>query len=165
MSIKTLINNNGIEEIDGSTGLVVSAMSSNVGISPYRLDGGTNKSSPAGTAFSVDLPGFYWVSGSTTCTGTIASAAAYPGGMLGFGASNVLYSFMLTGSSPRPTGSSGIFIKNGVGIGSVTGSNVQGGGNCIGDKLTVPPGGSVMLISDGLHWVPMASSGSLMIEA
>jgi hypothetical protein len=158
-----ITNRNGIEEIDGATGFQVDPHANHAGMAPFRL-GPTSTSNPVGTAFTVSTPGFTWVSGSMQCTGTIPAPGSFPGAMLVFGSTNVAGAgFFLTGSARTATDA--VFIKNGIGIGSVSGATVVGGGTHSGDGLTVPGGGSVSLISDGFYWIPMTSSGSLVLKA
>lgn len=154
----------GVLSTNNTSGLQVDADSSNTGFTPYRIDGATSTAAPLSAAFTVTSPGFYWVSGSLTCTGTIPTASDHPGALLSFGAQILIGNaqFMLTGTA-RSSGTTAVFVKNGAGIGSV--ATVIGGGVAAGDKLTVPNSGSVALLSDGRYWVPIASSGSLQIQA
>lgn len=169
MSIGTRIGRNGLQQIDGASGCQIRAHSNDSGFSPSRLS--TSGSTQNGSAFTVSQPGFYFVSGSTTTTGTLPAPGAFPGANVMFREVNNGFSFMLTGSAR--TAAAALFCRNGAGLGSVSGST-QGGGAissgfgaslAAGDKLTVPRGGSVNLWSDGALWVIQASSGSLQIEA
>lgn len=169
MSIGTRIGRNGLLQIDGASGCQISAHSNDSGFSPSRLS--TSGSTQNGSAFTVSQPGFYFVSGSTTTTGTLPAPGTFPGANMMFREVNNGFSFMLTGSAR--TAAAALFCRNGAGLGSVSGST-QGGGTissgfgaslAAGDKLTVPRGGSVNLWSDGALWVVQASSGSLQIEA
>ena len=169
MSIGTRIGRNGLTQIDGASGCQIHGHSNNTGFMPARLE--NSGSTQNGSSFTVSQPGFYWVSGSTTTTGTLPAPGAFPGASVMLREVNNAFSFMLTGSAR--TAAAAVFCRNGVGVGSISGST-QGGGTissgfgaslAAGDKLTVPRGGSVHLWSDGALWVPQASSGSLQIEA
>jgi hypothetical protein len=162
MSIGTRIGRNGINAIDGASGCQISAHSNNAGFGPYKLE--SSGSTTVGGAFTLDGPGFYWVSGSTTTTGTLPAPATHPGAFIMLREVSGS-SFMLTGSAR--SAAAGVFCRNGTGIGSVSGSvgTIAGGGLTVGDKLTVPGVGSVCLWADGAFWVPQASSGSLQIAA
>jgi len=169
MSIGVRIGRNGINEIDGASGCQIGGHSNNSGFSPSRLETSGSVSggqSQSGGTFTVSQPGFYWVSGSTTTTGTLPAPGSFPGGEFMFKECNNGFSFMITGSAR--TESAAIFTRNGAGIGSVSGSVVSSGFGASlarGDKVTVPRGGSVRLWSDGSIYVIQASSGSLQIEA
>lgn len=150
-------------QLNANNGVVVEQNSNNQGVSPYKIDKGASLTSPLTTAFSVTHPGFYWVSGTTTTTtGTLPVASDHPGATFAFNTvATGKANFTLTGSS-RSTGASTVFCRNGAGAGAVSGS-VVGGGSASGDALTVPASGSVVLVSDGLYWIPTASSGTLNI--
>lgn len=172
MSIGTRIGRNGVQEIDGASGCQVSAHSNNSGFAPYKVE--SSGSVVLGGSFTVSAPGFYWISGSATTTGTLPAPASHPGGMFMFrevSGSTAAAAFLLTGSAR--SAAAGVFCANGAGAGSVSGSTFGGttiasgfGASLrVGDKLTVPGIGSVCLWSDGAFYVPMAASGSLQIQA
>ena len=162
MSTGVRITSNGIEQIDGASGCQISNHSNNKGFAPFPcgpISGSTV--TPVGLAFTISFPGFLWVSGSQQCSGTIPAPSLHPGAHIMLACVNDNDGFMLTGSA-RSVLTIPVFAKNGVGIGSV--STSLGGGVAAGDKLTVPAAGSVALFSDGLRWIPFASSGSLQIQ-
>lgn len=159
MGIRTTVNSNGIVETSSTTsGLVVGNMSDNAGVLPFKCPVNDTSSVLSG-AFTLSQAGFYFVSGSNTCTGTLPTASQFPMAMIGFALVGT-NTALLTGTRVPPA--TAIFCKDGTGIGSVSAS-VVGGGTAAGDTLTIPTSGSVTLISDGRFWIPMASSGSLTI--
>lgn len=152
MAIGTKIGNSqGVNSINGTSGLQVDADANNAGFTPYRIDGAASTSAPLSAAFTVVSPGFFWVSGSLTTTGTLPLASDHPGGLIVLNTVTTgRASFMLTGTAVPPA--QHVFSPNGIG---------SGGAN--GTKLTVPNSGSVGLLSSGIHWVPVMASGSLTI--
>lgn len=158
MSIKTRISpSKGVQEIKGSTGLEIQthidvvADVSNVGISPFAL-----KTTTVGTAFTVTVPGFYYVSGSTQCTGTLPRAHTVPGAeivlMLLNGEPMMLTGTVSANNAPYVFSTTGMISASIVGV------------EC-GNKLVVASSGSVGVRSDGRHWIPTMSSGTLTIAA
>lgn len=147
----------------GGPGISLDRDPSNVGISPYGLQvAAADPTAPVAfnvtQSFSVAQPGFYYVSGSTQCTGTIPSAGAFPGGHLYFTLTNA-QPMQLTGSAVLSTT---VFAVNAL---AATGS----AGQLVlltqrGNKLTLDSNGSVALQSDGFRWIPYACSGSLSMS-
>src|SRR3990167_3210804 len=180
MSVGSRFGNNGLVQTDGQSGLDVGNNPSNVGFSPYALNTNNTTGAPSAGAFDANTPGFYWVSGSFTTTGTLPNPAAHPGSFWTFSnsatGSNLTSEFLLTSSIGQ--GVTNVFVHNGVGVGGVTGStggNVGGPaqqtvyfdtpGPRVGTKLRVSRGGSVCLFSDGGKYITLASSGSLEMLA
>lgn len=146
----------GVLTTAGGQGISLGADANTVGVSPYGLVVTGSSAYNAAPAFVIPMPGFYFVSGSTTCTGTIPNAAAFPGGQV-----------FVTMANPNACQLSGSAIVGGTAFaysgmaatGSLSGSNPTQRGNL----LTLDSAGSVALQSDGLRWIPFASSGSLRI--
>lgn len=83
MSTRTRITSNGIvEESSSSDGLVISNMAGSAGVLPFKCPV-NDTSSVLGGAFTISQGGFYFVSGSTTTTGTLPYASQYPMTMIG----------------------------------------------------------------------------------
>lgn len=162
MGVRTTVNSNGIVEESATTsGLVVGNMAGSTGVLPFKCPV-NDTSSVLGGAFTLSQAGFYFVSGSTTTTGTLPVASQYPMAMIGIALVGT-NTCLLTGTS-RVLPATAVFCKDGVGVGSVS-ANVVGGGVAAGDSITIPASGSVSLISDGRFWIPFSSSGSLTINA
>jgi hypothetical protein len=159
MTIKTVVDSQHgvVQQTDAVGGMTVARNSQNSGFSPYVPPGGTvtGGTAPYGLAFTVDQPGFYLVSGSMQCTGTLPDAQTNPGTMV-FVTTNNIQPIMLTGSA-RP-GPGGAFSQSGLGTANLN------GGTARGDKLDVDAGGSVALFSDGWYWIPLCASGTVKIH-
>lgn len=107
----------------------------------------------------VPTPGFYFVpasgaSGQGFFTGSVPLATSYPGSTLIFTDTLGAFNWLLTGSS-YATGRA-VFSKL---SGSQPGSPAQ----IAGTSLSLPPSGSVVLVSDGFRWLVMAGSGSVTV--
>ncbi len=107
----------------------------------------------------LTTPGFYKYSGGTTgaasqCTGTLPAADAYPGAqfvftpVIGTGGG-----MLLTGSVP--TGAASIFSLSSGSFAVADGGTVLAAGG----KLTLPNSGSMIVQSNGLTWMHVASTG------
>lgn len=165
MTIKTRVTaGQGLLESANDSGISLEPNASNHGFLPFSTDEGQSTAAPANGAFTVSSPGFYWVSGSTTTTGTLPSPSANAG-------SHFMFTNIVTGGGFRLTGSRAsagvpVFSANGI-----VSSSGQSGGNApalstlANDALTVATSGSVCLYCDGLRYIPFASSGSLVISA
>lgn len=158
MPVQVTIDSRGIVEENVSSGEGLKVNTPLQGVSPGKI-GSSDNSSPLSGAFTITSPGHYWVSGSTTTTGTMPSPLEMPGAMVLLCNTVAGGAFMLTGSTPA--GVTNPFVANGAGGGSVP-TTVNGTVDA-GTKLTVPAGGSIGLQSSGLHWIPMIASGSFTL--
>lgn len=145
MATRTKITSKGIEQKPGN-GFDVADHDENVGFAPFKL-----KTTTTGSVYDATRPGFYYVSGSTLCTGSVANPSDVPGAHLHICMTNA-NSTLLTGSA-RASGTTGVFLSNTHDVsGSIT----------VSDKLTIPGFGSVSLVSSGRYWQPYCASGSLV---
>lgn len=143
----------GVLTTTGGQGLVLGADINNVGMAPHALVASGTVPHNAAPTFTIPMPGFYFVSGSTSCTGTMPSAAQFPGSQVFVTLANN-NACQLSGSA---LGGSTVFTWSGA---AATGSVV---GAQRGNLLTLDSAGSVGLQSDGMRWIPFVSSGSLRI--
>jgi hypothetical protein len=157
---------------DGSGNLVVGGTTTHVGpvvLAGVTLPGSASAgsgwpgSAAPGGMILIPSTGFFSaaVSGSSEkgqagaggFTGSLPSAAAFPGGQIMFTDSAAqgaaLWSYLISGTINMVSGSGGAYS----GLGGV-------GKSIAGTKLTVQPGGSVGLISDSKGWILFALSGS-----
>lgn len=161
MAVKTTIDSvHGLVQLrDNVGGTTIEGSNGNHGFSPFEMPGANLDPATAtalGLTFTVASPGYYLVSGSTQCTGTLPGPSTMPSTMIGVTAQN-LQPIMLTGSVRNGPG--GVFTLNGIASGSL-----EAGGLVRGDKMNIDAGGSVLLYSDGFYWVPMCSSGTLKLH-
>jgi hypothetical protein len=157
----TTIGTQGLVD-DGSANLTVGGSTvTNVSyMTPNVLPGTASNGSgwPGGPSpfgmISIPTPGFFQVpvSGSAVgsskgmggFTGSLPSAATYPGGEILITDTAGLWSYLLSGSS--------ISLMGNVSLNSVSSSN--------GTRATVSPGGTIGLWSDSKGWVVCAISGT-----
>lgn len=103
-------------------------------------------------------PGFYNISAGGTAgagdfTGSVPSPASFPGSMLIIKDSLGSFPFLLTGSSLEP--GRGLFHKMSGSANADPAKATLGG-----MQVSVSPKGSIVLVSDSIHWCIMAGSGS-----
>lgn len=152
----------GVLNVVKNGAITVDRDKDNLGFGPFGLvSGSTDPASystgyNSATSFAFDGPGFYFVSGSTTCTGTVPNPAAFPGAQLHVSLLNAA-AIQLSGSATAKTK---VFSWSGMAAtGSLSGSNPTQYGN----TLTLATQGSVSLQSNGFYWQPFVSSGSLVM--
>lgn len=126
------------------------------GVNPFALYPFT----PVGNGFTASVPGFYFVSGSTFCTGTIPAASSQPG---------AVYMFMLTNAQPmrltcslRSPGSQANFAHNDA-YGLLSSSAGGTTPTARDDGLNLVQSGSVSVQSNGQVWQPLLASGSITL--
>lgn len=153
MPIKTRIDRNGLKQILNDQGFELKPMATTIGVYPFQ-----QYTQTVGNAFTASVPGFYFVSGSTQCTGTIPTAASLPGAM---------YQFTLTNSQPmrltcslRAGGAPANFAHNDAGA-LVTASFGASAPSARDDGLGLIQSGSVCIQSNGILWVTVTASGTL----
>lgn len=157
----TTISSKGLR-VDNSSNLQVSGETS--------VGGGVNAGYHGNNAQTVDgsgsvsfaTPGFYNISAGGTAgagdfTGSVPSPASYPGAMIIVKDTLGSFPYLLTGSAVE-TGRA-LFCK-------MSGSTSPGASQASlgGTALSVTPKGSVVLVSDSVHWLIMAGSGSFTLS-
>jgi len=115
---------------------------------------------------SVAIPaaGFYFLSASGVVTagnftGSVPSAAAWPGAFLTICDVSGGYEWQLTGTAVRQTAAAPVFVMP---PGAATGSS-GGVVKTQGTKLTIVKSGSISMVSDSQTWNICAGSGSYTI--
>ena len=113
-------------------------------------------------SITISTAGFFYVpctgsSGEGYFTGSVPSPATFPGAslILAGTTTNGSFDWLLSGSAP--SNGRALFVKM---SGSMVGAPVTSLG---GGTLKMPPGGSVILVSDGLHWCITGGSGSMTL--
>lgn len=143
------IGSQGIVD-DGSSNLTVAGAATvggGVRFTPSTLDG-------TQTSVTISSPGFYFVSASVGFTGSVPSAANYPGSHL-FISETGGTALMLTGSSYAA--GKAVFVHK---SGSLPGGLAAAYG---GTSLTLSASGSVGMFSDGFRWCITGGSGSMTL--
>ena len=155
MPIKTRIDRNGLKQIGNDTGFELKPMATSVGVFPFQ-----QYTQNVGTAFTASTPGFYFVSGSTQCTGTLPSASSQPGSMFMFTLTNNMP--MRLTCSVRSLSYVPNFARNDIS------ASAGGPGQLVSDRndgLALSASGSVMVQSNGFVWQPVVASGSVTLVA
>lgn len=132
---------------DGSSNLNVAGVATLGGISMVNASLGGS-----GSLVSIPFPGFFSIpvtgsAGASQFTGSMPSAATYPGGHIMVTDSSGIYPYLLTGSFAMMSGST-----------TPAGSGVARSVN--GTKLAMSTGASVGLWSDSKGWLVTALSGT-----
>ncbi len=145
VSVGSDVNVGGNLNVTGSCG----------GVSPGPLP---TQATLGNTNTALTVPGFYKYGAGTTgaasqCTGTMPSAATYPGALFMFSpVAGTGGGMFLTGSAPA--GATTIFTFPSGSFGQDSSVLTVGG------KITVPNSGSIALQSNGFNWMHVASTST-----
>lgn len=118
---------------------------------------GTLANGSAGVV-TIASPGFYYVpatgsSGQGSFTGSVPAPSSCPGSMLMLTDTFGVFNWMLTGSAYQ--NGKALFIKPSGSVGGAPGGSGLGGGT-----VSLPPSGSIQMLSDGFRWCIIGGSGS-----
>lgn len=116
----------------------------------------------SGSSITISQAGFYYVpctgsSGAGFFTGSVPSPVTFPGATLIFAGTtdNGSFDWLLSGSAP--TNGRALFVKMSGSMGGAPPSALGGG------TVKMTAGGSIILVSDGLHWCITGGSGSMTL--
>lgn len=158
MGIKTIIDQSGVTSKSGHGTQISADPTGNSGFLPFAMGrSGSLGSTALGGTFTLTGPGFYQVSGSTACTGTVPDPALFPGAMLFVAVVNP-QPCQLSGStstSAKVFGFSGLAATGSLGAANVTQR---------GNIATLTSNGTVGFWSDGNLWLAFVSSGSIALS-
>lgn len=143
---------------DGSPNLSIDGNLAVAGSRNYAGALASNVLAGSGT-IAVNSPGFYYVpasgaSGQGFFTGSVPNANSYPGSVLTFVDTFGVFNWLLSGSA---------YINGRAVFSKLSGSQPGSPSQLAGSTLSLPPSGSVVLVSDGFRWLIMAGSGSITV--